>query len=446
MMNLSGLNRKILIFCGIAAIFSSCKNVESDIGSNFFQGHSNMLVIDTVTVKMQTVYLDSIATNGTGTVLLGGYKDTLTGTKEVTSYMQIGAPSTQSIVSTYQYDSLRFMLKPNGYVLGDSTEPFEISVHALTDFIVYPNNGTTLYNTSSFSYDPTPLGSWTGRIYPHHSDTLRVPLSDQLGQTLFDAIVNENSTLSTEDLFTHNYLKGLAITSATKDAIFGFGTGDSSAFIRLYYHNPKDVNKAITCDFKITTTGLQFNHVDNDLSGTPFAGLNSHTPGKVIPSSETGNISVLQPLSNLGIKLSFPYLGNLGYLNRYVDILGASMTLTPVPTSYFRDYPLPTLLSIGATMNYYTVVDSLVNSSGVQHGNLVTDNVNHTSYYSYDLTQYLTGEFKVTSNNNRTELLLIPPLPTFNTQFPRLILGSQKASGSNMGIKIRVQLVTYSTN
>lgn len=446
MMNLSGLNRKILIICGIAAIISSCKNVESDIGSNFFQSHSNMMLIDTMTVKLETVYLDSVPTNGTGVILAGGYTDTLTGSKTITSYLQLGAPSIQSIPSTDQYDSIRFILEPNGYVLGDSTQPFSISVHALSELIAYPNNGNTLYNTTSFPYESTPLGTWTGTIYPNRTDTIQVPLSNQLGQNLFNAIVTNPASLSTENLFAHNYLKGLAITSATHKTVFGFNTGATSGIIRLYYHNPKDVHTVMSTDFKITTAGLQFNHVSNDLSGTPLAGLDSHTTGKVLASSQTGNFSVLQPLSNLAIRMSFPYLKNLGYLGRYVDILAAQLTLTPEPTSYSRDYPLPPLLSLGATMNYYTVLDSLQGPRGVQHGNLVQDNIYHNSYYTYDLTQYLSSEYKATSLNNRTQLLLIPPRPSYNTAFPRLILGSQKAQGRNMGIKIRVQLVTYSTN
>ena len=65
--------------------------------------------------------------------------------------------------------------------------------------------------------------------------------------------------------------------------------------------------------------------------------------------------------------------------------------------------------------------------------------------YRGNLTRYEEDQLFL-SDNNRTELLLIPPLPSYNTEFPRLVLGSQKASEANMGIKIRVQLATFSTN
>ena|GEM_PF-341070 len=446
MMNLSGLSRKILIVCGVVAVISSCKNVESDIGGNFFQSHSNMVIVDTMTVKLETVYLDSVPTNGTGIILAGSYRDSLTGEKTTTSYLQLGAPSVQSIPSTYKYDSIRFILKPNQYVLGDSTRPFTLAVHALDNLISIPEGKTSLYNTTSFSYETTPLGTWTGVIYPTRTDTIAIPLSDQLGLTLFDAIVTNPASLSTENLFTHNYLKGLAITSSTQGAIYGFDTGDSSALMKIYYHNPNDAKTPLSTVFQINSSNLQFNQVTNDLSGTPLAGLDSHTAGKVLNANQTGRMSVLQPLSNLAIKMSFPYLQNLGFYGRYVDILSAQLVLTPDPSSYSKSYPLPPALSLCETMNFYTVLDSLQGGSGVQHGSLVADYAYHNSYYTYDLTQYLVNEYKVSGDNNKTQLLLIPPIPSYNTAFPRLILGSQQAQGQKRGIKVRVEIVTYSPN
>lgn len=446
MMNFSGLNRRILLIGATLAAVSSCKNVESDIGGNFFQSHSNMVIIDTMTVKLETVYLDSIATSGSGVILAGGYRDSLTGSKTITSYLQLGAPTVQSIPSTYIYDSLRFLLKPNTYVLGDSTRPFSLSVHALQDLITLPENQTSLYNTSSFAYDATPLGSWQGMIYPTRTDTILVHLSDQLGRDLFHAILTNPSSLSTENLFIHNYLKGLAITSSVNNTVFGFLATDSSGLMRLYYHNPNDTKTALSTDFKINSTNLQFNQIQNDFSGTPLAGLNSHTAGKVLNANATGRQSILQPLSNIAIRLSFPYLKNLGYLGRYVQILNARLTLTPDPNSYSRDYPLPPQLSLCETSNFYTVVDSLQGSGGVQHGSLVSDYVYHNSYYTYDLSQYLINEYNAQGDNNKYQLLLIPPLPSYNTAFPRLILGSQQAESSKKGIKVSVEVVTYSPN
>lgn len=444
MMNTKGLNRNILVILCLVAGLASCKNVESDVGSNFFQNHSNVVVVDTLTVKLETVYLDSVPTNGMGVILTGGYQDTLTGNKLASSYMQLGAPSVQSISSTSVYDSLRFILRPNKYVLGDSTQPFSLAVHALDEPITIPAGDVSLYNTSSFDYESSVLGSWTGRIYPTRTEQVSIPLTDQLGQTLFHAIVSNPQSLSTENLFTHNYLKGVVITSGSNQTIYGFAASDSSGFMRLYYHNPNNTKEALTTDFRITTTGLQFNHVSNDKSQTAYAALNGQTPGKGIDASLTGRRSVLQPLSNLAIRMSFPYLKNLGHLGRYVEIMSARLILKPDPTTYFRDYPLPPALSLCETVNFYTVLDSLQSSFGIQHGNLVADYSYHNSYYTYDISQYMLRAFHVTSNNNKTELLLIPPMPAYNAAFPRLILGSQTAK--NRGIEVSVQLVTYNTH
>jgi hypothetical protein len=436
------LEHYIPVILGICIGISSCKNVESDIGSSFFQSHANLVEVDTVTATLETIYLDSMITNNTGVILLGSYNDSISGSKEASSYMQLGAPNVQSIEPTAVYDSLRFLMKPNRYIAGDSTATFSFAVHPLKELITPAPNMTTLYNTSTFAYDPVSLGTWTGKIYPTRTDTIAVRLSDQLGQSLFSAIVSNPSSLSTDNLFTYNYLKGLVLTGTNNHAIFGFAAGDSSGFIRLYYHNASDAKSALYTDFKITQSNLQFNHVDNDRTNTPFARLSAND--KAVNANATNGESVLQPLSNLAIRLDFPYLQNLLHLGRYVEILSAQLTIRPKTGTYSADQPLPPALSLCEVQDDNTILDSLQGSSGgVQYGNLVTDYAYNHSYYTYDVTRYLLYEMQLKNNYDKTKLLLMLQSPTYSTTFRQLVLENKSAAGN--GIEVSIELVMYNT-
>ncbi|GAA4306271.1 DUF4270 family protein [Compostibacter hankyongensis] len=419
---------------------SACKNVESDIGSSFFQGHANVLEVDTMTVKMETVYLDSIPTSSTATILLGSYQDPVYGTVSASSYLQLGAPDDRSIPASAVYDSLCFMLRPNRYFLGDTTREVPIAIYPLSE-LIDPGETGAEYNTTRFSRGSAALGSWTGRIYPGRTDSISIRLSDLLGRTLLSAIIDNPDNLSTDNLFANYYLKGLMLESTGGKALLGFHAGDSSGFMRLHYHLATDVKTSLHTDFSIADPVLQFNHISTDRSGTLFGSLGSDQ--KAMNADVTGYRSVLQPMSNMAIRISFPYLRNLQHLGRYVDILSAGLTLHPEAGTYTSDIPLPPAVALCITQDYYHVLDTVIGSGGVAYGNLITDYSYHNTSYTYDLSSYLISEMQVKSDYDKTSLLLLPPLPDYNTTFRKLVIDNQSAKSS--GITLSVQLVTYDT-
>lgn len=426
----------VLFSISICTLLFSCKNEQSGIGNSFFESHANVVTIDTMTVDMETVWLDSVPTSGTGVVLVGAVYDSASGNREASSYLQLGAPAISSVSATAVYDSLCFLLKPDTYVAGDSTRAFSLAVHRLNELIAPAAGQTSLYNTSSFSFDPAPVGTWTGMIYPARTDSISVRLSDSLGNNLFSAIVNHPGDLSTDALFAYNYLKGFVLTGNGNSAVYGFGTGDSSALMRLYYHNASDARTVLHADFKIAQSGLQFNHIDEDMAGTPFAGLGANNK---IVSSRVSRVSAVQPLGNLAIRLNIPYIQNLEHLGRYVQILSSRLTVRPKWGTYSATNTLPPFLTLCQTQNYYTVVDSLADADGsVQHGSLVKDYLYGNSYYTYDITRYLLYNIQVANNYDKTQLLLIPPLPAYNTSLQQLVV-------DNESIEMSVQLVLYNT-
>jgi hypothetical protein len=435
------LRKYTALFLMASAGISSCTNTQSDIGLTFFQSHSNILSIDTVTVNMSTVYLDSIPTSGSGVALLGSYADSIYGTNQASAYLEVGAPTVQSISSVIGvYDSLCFILRPNRYFIGDTTQNFSIIINPMTQLLGLGENEYALYNTSTFNYNPVPVGSWSGRIYPHLTDTVSIRLSDQLGNELFSAIENNPDRLATDNLFINNYLNGLYLSSQSAGVIYGFITSeDTSALMRLYYHSSINAKTELYTNFYLTNNSLQFNHI-NTLSGnTPFVRLNS--TNKLINSVETNHHSVLQPLSNYAIRLNFPYLQNLEHLGRYVKIISAQLILRPEPGSYALNRLLPPSIPLCMIENYYTVMDSLAASNGTEQGNPVMDYVYNNSFYTYDLTQYITNQLQAPNDYDKNDLMLIIPRPAYNTTFQQIVLSNKLSA--HPGIQLSIQAVVF---
>jgi len=419
---------------------SSCKNDSSALGGTFFPSHTNVLQIDTLTPLVETVFLDSIPTSGTGVSLVGTYNDTLSGTIDAYSYFAIGAPAVKSITSKVVFDSLCLVLKPNRYYLGDTTSAFHLNVYALTRQLDLGTN-SAFYNTTVFPFQSTPLASWTGRIYPNRNDSVLIRLPDQMGINWLNAIINNPSTISTDNAFINNYLPGLVIKGWNNQFIVGFAAKDSSTYIRMYYHNQTDAKTPLYNDFQITQTGLQFNHVDVDKSQTPFAGINSQH--KLISSALTHHYAILQPLAGTAVRISFPGMDNLKQIGTYSRILSAKLIVKPLRGTYTPGNPLPPLVTLTEVTDYYTIQDSLFNSSGnYQHGDLVQDFAFGNSYYTYDITPYLVNQLSITNFNLRTRLMLIIPRPAFNTTFQRLIVNDQQTRQDPMQVSIQMLIYT----
>ena len=420
--------------------FNSCKNDSSALGGTFFPAHTNVLQIDTLTPLVETVFLDSIPTSGTSVSLIGTYSDTVSGTIDSYSYFAIGAPSVKSITNKVVFDSLCLVLKPNRYYLGDTNSVFHLNVYALTRPLDLGTH-TAFYNTTVFPYQPTPLASWSGKVYPNRTDSVLIRLPDQIGKNWLDAIINNPSSISTDNAFINNYLPGLLVKGWNNQLIVGFGAKDSSTYIRMYYHNQVDAKTPLYNDFQITQTGLQFNHVDVDKSQTPFAGINSQH--KLINSAETHHYAILQPLAGTAVRISFPGMDNLKQIGTYSRILQAKLLVRPLRGTYAPGNPLPPMVTLTEVTDYYTIQDSLFNSSGnYQHGDLVQDFAFGNSYYTYDITPYLVNQLNISNLNLRTRLMLIIPRPAFNTTFQRLLVNDYQAVNDPMQVSIQMLIYT----
>jgi hypothetical protein len=406
---------------------------------------TNIIAVDTMTVAMSTVLVDSFPTAGTGVSLVGNYFDPNFGSISSKSFLQIGPPAvipTVSFLSTF--DSLSVMFRLNRYFYGDTTLPQTYHVSQLDTIISLPINQYTFYNTDSFLYSPTPLGSTSvtilptsGRTTQNAFDTVKVRLPDAMGQQLLGMLQRRSDTVTTLNGFL-SYFKGLSLFADNSGAGVVYGFRDT-ATVRLWYHEPAAINQALYIDFKYNNKARQFNQISANKAGTPLSiltTLQNTRPNPLIyaeaPSAQTGNASYVQSATGIETKIAFPYIGNITNLKDYVSIYKALLILKPVPGSYNPLYPLPPQLILSQTDEN--------NRAGAQifgqNGALVTDYITgENTAYSYDISYYVKN-LLVNGQFNQSALLLAAPSPASTTTMNRAIFADRTNQNYTITLKL----------
>ncbi|MEP7143281.1 MAG: DUF4270 family protein [Ferruginibacter sp.] len=420
----------ILLAAAICLLLNSCKKVEVDLGTDFVDNSTtNLVLVDSATVEISTIYVDSFVTSGTGAMLVGRYKDPEFGNIASRSFIQLGAPTATTIPNGAIFDSLEVILTLNKTYYGDTLAPYTIAIHQLTDPIILPNEQFAFYNNNSPGYNSTVLGSTRLVIRPATTDTISISISPSLGQELFDKMFNSDGELSNSDLFI-DYFKGLAIVDGGgNNLIMGF---KDSITMRLHYRSPGVITTDAHVDFSINNIANQFNNITADRTGTPIAGLGP--ANKQIFSSQSQNAGFSQYISGAMAKIRFPYLHGLSALSNFVKLIRADLVIRPVKNSFSGFYTLPPVLALAQTDQYNFPSTSLSVGGVAENGNLVIDNLYGTqTAYTYDITTYLQQQLANT-DINKNGLLVLPPNPV--QAFNRVMIGDKLNKESQSQVKI----------
>ncbi len=435
----------ILILLTLIIGSIACKKVDIQFGNDFIDGSNTQIIrVDTFDVALSTVYVDSFATNGLGTTLIGGYKDPIFGTVATQTYFEVAPPAYQDIYDNVIFDSLTLILRLNNKFYGDSTKPVHIDVSRVTDQIVPFDNGTSLYNIDSFGVASTVLGSKDVIVNPSQSDSIYIKLDPALGQELLNKFTAKSDTIKTSDVFL-NYFKGLRITSNNNSQMV-FGCSDS-AIMRIQYRK-KDlylVNNNI--DFSLINKTLHFTNIKLDrTTGSAKLQTLGNGPGQVkeIDSKLTDNTAYCQAATSSLIKLKFPNIRDLLKAPYYAKLLSAKLIIAPVAGTYDRSFYLPPQLRLSTTtaLNLIGTDLTAIGANGtaqVQTGNLYIDYAYGASTsYSYDVTSYIKFAFTDINPNSGNGLLLSPPLGNYQTSFSRTAIGNRLNNVANSKIQLQV--------
>ena len=426
----------LTIISFILLLNTGCQKTAIQYGQQYVDnGVTNIILVDSISPVVSTIYKDSVITSQTGSLLVGSYTDTYLGKTSAHSYLQLAPPVLTDLLANAQYDSLVLLMKCTGNYYGDTTLPITISVNQLSQEIKFAENQSWFYNINSWPVNSTPLGTRTLQLRPLSGDSANIRLSDAKGIELYNMINTKSSLLKDNVLFT-DYIKGLQIAATSNNNMYGL---KDSVVMRLYYHQTDIARDNKFFDFTLYNKPLQFNHITADRNGTPLTVLN--TQNNELLSTASGNVGYLQSATGIYLKISFPTIRRLLERSDFVKIIKADLVLKPLLNSYNGFYPLPPVLygaqTDGANEPGAPITSVSGGSATTETGNLSIDGVYGTNTnYTYDVTGYLQQEI-TNAAINKDGLLLIPPTDTRFSTMNRLVIGDAK------NVKNKIQLNVY---
>jgi hypothetical protein len=413
---------------------------------------ANIVVVDTTTVQMSTVFVDSTATSGTGFLQVGQLADPYFGTINTRSFFQLLPPGNPPALTVYDsYDSMSLILlyKKGNPFYGDSTVPQTYIINQVDTIYAVPDFSRGFFSNSSLPLNPTVLGSTTATFLPSipttsqfAGDSLKIRLTDNLGTQLYNMIYSRSDTILRPATW-QNWFHGLCLSPGpgSHGALVGFR---DSAIMRIYYHEASAYPTQKFIDFGFTNKFLQFNNVTTDWSSSPLKNLvrptqNPQTP-PATPSSATGNAAYLQNITGLTVKLTFPNLKSIAYRQDYIQVLRAQLTVRPVPGSFSTMFTVPPQVTLYQTdfNNLEGPPESITGAS--QTGALTLDYLHPlNTQYTYDVTPFIRAQIANTSTTaDQQGLMLSVPPPGNTASFARVALADHTWPSNS-----RVTLAVY---
>lgn len=410
-----------------------------NVGIDLDEDEIDIIATDTLTINSSTVYIDSVDTQGAGTILSGSYTDEYLGRVTTKGYLVLSLSGVFSVEDDARYDSLQLRMDV-AYHYGNADQPQQLSVHEVTEEIEPADDNDRIYNFDSFEYDPEVLGQTT--FTPDEDDNIEIRMSDQLGQDLFDAAQNEDDIVTDTDDF-QEYLKGLVLieSNGSGTAVSGFdadSTGDIT--LRLYYseHNG-EFSEDHYYDFPVVQQS-SFSQVIGDRP-PPLDQL--AVPNDEISSVQTGNTVYLQSGMGLMTRLDFPTIDKLFDIAPDFLLSGAELYLFPVADTYkSTTTPLAEPLVVYVADVRNRILGNLTYSgTEIKAYPAIDEEFNRHTYYKINVTDFVREELYTDRHTGRG-LLIAPTTTSYKNSVDRLIMGDDE----NADFKMYLQIVLAKIN
>lgn len=374
-------------------IISCTKDIQDfTIGSDFVESDTKIHLIDTFSVNISTVWIDSIPTSMIDTILVGKCYDNIFGSITSNSFWQIGLPEDISVQSIDIFDSITLSIQYSGYYYGDTLQPLTVRLYQLVEPLETREDGY-LYNTSKFRYADEPIGVYTFYPRPKGSESIfEVRVDDAFGKELLENMKYNEQMFSSDDNFI-TYYPGFALITDTCNSasIVGFDVNDENLYFTLYSHRIREMKVESEHIFPLVNNELQFNQIVSDFRYSDIENIN--TRGDEYSSGMLFNKAYMQGGTGLMVKISFPSLPEFQLFENSL-FLKAELEIKPERISYIN-FDLPQRLYLYNT-NKYNQVESILYDSddNVVSSVLVLDEIFHEkTAYTFDITEFIKDEF-----------------------------------------------------
>jgi hypothetical protein len=341
----------VFVTAGLLSVTGCSK--PSELGLSLVENNATQIFYtDTLSMTMETVPTEPLLSNNRSRWLCGAYTDPIFGKTVSSVYVNFRLTTTNaafpgasldSLVLTLQYDSIGHYGGNSSNFSTQNWEVYRINENILPGEDYYSNKNFALGNLlATHSFIPSIFDSVfvQGAMRRPH---LRIRLDDALGQELLSPASNiyENNTVF------KNYLNGICIkpNSGSNSAIIRFLPTAPLTKLTLFYTDSSGVARSY--DYLTDADAESVLSVQHDYSGT-----------RVLQNNQMDTVVYLQGMNGVSVKLSFPFLENLGK----VIINKAELYIYPAGEED-RDYPIPNqLFSLEKKNDNYLLIDDISNS------------------------------------------------------------------------------------
>ncbi len=379
------LTNKLSFFILITLFFGffSCQDKTKELGLSLpNQANVEVFFTDTMAVETSTVFIDSVNTTNSTSLLVGKLNDPQLGVMTASSVFTFQAISSERFKPIK--DTLDPLKNPNvdlskleaSFVLtyskfyGEGTGKQKFGIHTLKNSLdkakIY-NNKSGLPTDNFDDYNPISIDkTTTGHEFDIATDLpskrLRIPLADNFRDGLINLLKNMPDDILTQELL-ETYLKGIVLVpDAGSKAILDFEATVGSTqgvsklgFIELRY--PVKGKTDIFYSYIITVKqpdllsvynarapSVRYNKITVDRTGTPFSTLPT-TGNSTIAPIAPDNLCVAQTGLGYYTKLTFP---NLKYWKEKgeISVNRVDMVVFPAENSYDEKMVLPSALEL----------------------------------------------------------------------------------------------------
>ncbi len=427
------MNKYYFLLLFLTALASCNTDVGNfQIGEDLVDTKSSIVMVDSFMVKLSTVLLDSIPTSNPGQALVGKFEHTSVGTTELRTYFNFDFGNDASGINEDDiFDSITVKLDYSGYSIGDTTALQQISLYRLTEQLAFRENEASqsyLFNTSSFSHETTPVGSYSFMPYPSRNN-IEFRIDDSLGKEIMEMVLNDADEVSTNTKFKA-YLKGFALSASDESrSIIGFNSDTTSIQLRLYTHRLGYELEEKEYTFQLAAEGSNYNQAITNRSGTDYAPL--AVQKEELPSTQSGNLTYIQGSTGVVTRIDFPTLNEIYTYNDRV-LIKAELVL--VPSTLNDENFMPETLHFYTTDRINRFGNNLTitasdNTEVSVEASLVMDLLYHeNSYYVVDISEFLLDALAGNYYDTNEGLLVTLPTSDLLNKADLLILNGEHAN------------------
>lgn len=421
--------RKILgaLVCAVL-VLCSCDDDNSTLGSSLVETSFRNVFVDSCSVVMSSILVDSVETV-TDTICQVGYmNDSIFGIVKSTFCTEFSVNKfTPDIVNyEYRYDSITLRLFPSGHYWGDTLATQTVDIYKLKNQIILTSN-ESLYNITKMTTEDSLLCSIQYKPHPLWTNwETEIRLPDDFGEEIFNDIMAESRSFDSQEQFA-SYLHGFAFVPRDDGTCMtGFLVNDSSMALRMYYRRISGSTADMELDF-VSYASHSYTGVEHTREGYVVENLSGGGAVWATASNQTEDMAFLQGLTGIYTMIEFPYLNDLMRNGDIVSVESATLYLYPKFGTYGpTSNPLPETLRLYIADDDNNTVDQIYNSMGttVQDGSLYESYTSvYDAYYSFDLTSFIQDNFG-TWGQSRQKLYLILDDNDFTTTFYHVVFNN----------------------